>query len=230
MEFWRMGMGKKDEGMDVSHRRNVGFMGPAVCDPKFAMIFSSSGMKDLDRWQFCRITQSPFFRPVSSARFAVSPWPCPSETTCIRSRKPRDWAKSRRSVKGSAPGDRMKMMGVVLLASFVEFSMLKAGGSMKCGPRSHLTNSVTEKSRSGIRHTLMMIMRCICDKFAHFAPVSGGHMSLHNLNPSSKRPTLLSSSIAFSSSSRPGRAAVLIPRLSRMGLASSQLASGASLQ
>ena len=62
MEFWSTGMGKNSEGMDVSHKRKDGLMW-ARLELKLAICFSSSGMNDLDKWQFCRITQSPVFLP-----------------------------------------------------------------------------------------------------------------------------------------------------------------------
>mmetsp|Transcript_46775 Transcript_46775/g.83843 ORF Transcript_46775/g.83843 Transcript_46775/m.83843 type:complete len:258 (+) Transcript_46775:1336-2109(+) len=228
MEFWRMGMGKKSEGIDVSHRRKSSLM-VERWEPKLAMIFSSSGMNDLPRWQFCSKTQSPVFLPVSRALFAVSPWPCPRETTCMRSPKPLPRAKSMRRVKGSAPGERMKMMGVVQLASLVEPSMLNGGGSMKWGPRSHFTNWVAANTKSASRETLMSVARCICVILVHFSP-SGLSSSLQSWCASSNLPSFESFATAAFISSRPGRVSVAMPTLSSSGLAACQFSSLAAAQ
>jgi hypothetical protein len=104
------GTGKYLAGIDVSHSRNSSFM--LSCVAKASTIFSSLGIHDLARWQFCSTTQSPLRVAVSISRSAIGPCPWPSEMACIRSSRPISVAKRMMVDIGSAPAERTKTSGV----------------------------------------------------------------------------------------------------------------------
>lgn len=89
--FCSTGTGKYGAGMDVRKRRKSALMGPASDVParrsaSVSTIFSSCGIHDLARWQFCSSTQSPELHAASMSACARGPCPCPSEMSFRRAR------------------------------------------------------------------------------------------------------------------------------------------------
>mmetsp|Transcript_3414 Transcript_3414/g.6495 ORF Transcript_3414/g.6495 Transcript_3414/m.6495 type:complete len:224 (-) Transcript_3414:6400-7071(-) len=78
-ELCRMPNGNEAVGSVVSHNRN------SRCGlaSRFMIIFSSSFIQSISRWQFCSSTHCPRSCPVSVNRMASSPCPCPRLTDRI---------------------------------------------------------------------------------------------------------------------------------------------------
>ena len=125
-ERWRRPKGKFSVGAVVNHSRNslLGFS-------MFSSVFSSVLSHFHSRWQFCNITQCPFSLPLFTRSTAGPSCPCPSDSglnlfdgMCM------SLASFCRSVNGSAPGDRMKMMGLLQLDWRYTLAVFSTGGVM----------------------------------------------------------------------------------------------------
>ena len=101
--------GKRSVGSVVSHRRK------SLCGLRsFSRIFSRVLSQRGSRWQFCSMIHRPRCAPVSMNSCALGPMPWPSAMylSLDPGRKPMSSPSRNTSKAGSAPGDRMKTMGV----------------------------------------------------------------------------------------------------------------------
>ena len=105
-----METGKCFEGDEVSHRRKATLARSGVMS---SQIFSSVGIHEVDRWQFCSTTQPPVFSASTMSRCAIGPWPCPSEMALTFLSTPFCSANLSSCAIGSCPGERMKTSGDV---------------------------------------------------------------------------------------------------------------------
>lgn len=80
-------------------------------------ILSKSGMKDGAKWQFWSNTHLPSMIAFLMDFSAISPCPCPREIAMKFPLSPLESARVVISIRGSAPGDRMKINGVYLSES-----------------------------------------------------------------------------------------------------------------
>mmetsp|Transcript_18459 Transcript_18459/g.55661 ORF Transcript_18459/g.55661 Transcript_18459/m.55661 type:complete len:222 (-) Transcript_18459:1094-1759(-) len=125
--FCKIETGKCVDGADVSHKRKSGEAASGVSS---SQIFSSVGIHDVHKWQFCSTTHEPARIPSVMSLRAIGPCPCPSEMAAVRlPPKPRVSAKRSSSVIGSWPGESTKMRGDVLDESLKHASRLNGGGS-----------------------------------------------------------------------------------------------------
>ena len=112
--FMRIVTGKMFEGILVSHSLKFGL---AVSLSMPSWMRYRSGINDGARWQFCRRTHFPSAIAFLIVFSAIYPWPCPREIAVKLDLKPLSSARLVISIRGSAPGDRMKINGVILSES-----------------------------------------------------------------------------------------------------------------
>ena len=99
---------------------------------------SRESIHELATWQFWRHTQSPLSCAFDTISSAIGPWPWPSEQKCNLSpgTQPILVANLWSIAVGSAPVERMKMMGTRLLVSGNTSSRVHGGASVKALPSS----------------------------------------------------------------------------------------------
>ena len=103
-----METGKCFEGDEVSHSRKATAARSAVMS---SQIFSSVGIHEVERWQFCSTTQPPVCSASLISRCAIGPCPCPSEIALTFLAIPFCSANLSSCAIGSWPGERMKTSG-----------------------------------------------------------------------------------------------------------------------
>ena len=119
-----------------------------VCVLTSSQIFSSLGIHEVARWQFCSTTHEPSMRPLSIMADAIGPWretlryhytnqhghtwPCPRDIDwqCF----PLSSANLSSPAMGSAPGDSTNISGAQQCESAKLPARSKVGGSMYCLP------------------------------------------------------------------------------------------------
>mmetsp|Transcript_14885 Transcript_14885/g.35956 ORF Transcript_14885/g.35956 Transcript_14885/m.35956 type:complete len:338 (+) Transcript_14885:1918-2931(+) len=137
MPFCSTSTGKISAGMELSHSRKSSCTGVDGC-PMVSTSFSRESIQLLARWQLSRHVQSPLFCPAATSASATGPCPCPSEQMCSRSPGVQPFLVAKRCsmAVGSAPVDRMKMMGTRLLVSGNTSSSVHGGASVNALPSS----------------------------------------------------------------------------------------------
>lgn len=107
-------MGNLSEGYEVNQSLKSGLVISGSGEIS-SQIRSRVGIQVTARWQFCSTTQSPVFWPYWIIFSATGPWPCPREIGLII--RFLAWAKELKEAKGSDPGLKMKIRGLVELES-----------------------------------------------------------------------------------------------------------------
>lgn len=79
----------------------------------FSKILSNSGINDGAKWQFCKRTHFPYFIAFLIALYAIYPCPWPSDKLDKLFFKLSLSARLVISIRGSAPGLKMKIKGVL---------------------------------------------------------------------------------------------------------------------
>jgi hypothetical protein len=87
-------------------------------------------MKDGARWQFWSSTHLPYSIADFIVLYAISPCPWPNDIAVKLFLKPVFSARLVISIRGSAPGDKMKMSGTRAVLSLKACSRLNGGGSI----------------------------------------------------------------------------------------------------
>ena len=95
------------------------------------MSFSSAGIQEMERWQFCRKTQPPSRMASCMRRVAMGAWPWPSEH--VSSLRPSCEARLSTCAVGSTPGLSTKTSGVMVELESKMALRSKAGGSVNLG-------------------------------------------------------------------------------------------------
>lgn len=138
MPFIRIVTGKILEGAEVSQILKSGWIYAA-----FSRILYSYGMNEGAKWQFCSNTQRPYFIDNLIAFSALPPWPWPKDNEANEFLKPNFSAKFVIYKRGSAPGDKIKINGVLQSESVKVCYKLNGGGSIYCFPISSLIKNWT---------------------------------------------------------------------------------------
>lgn len=143
---WRTETGNLDEGKEVSQRRNSTWIS-LRSDENRSMMRSMGVIHELARWQFCKQTQSPerLAWEIRVSAIGPCPWPrdimwrrSPARLSCL--------SPNRCSIPdGSAPVERMNMMGVTLDESGNTSSSKRGLEPMYCLPSSLLMKSSQAK-------------------------------------------------------------------------------------
>lgn len=97
-----------------------------------SIIFSKSFKNKRDKWQLARYNQKPFLEPSPTFSLAFCAYPCPKET-CTKEIL-RSVAFYYNIDRGSVPGDKMNIIGVVFVELSNNSSNLNPGGVINFSP------------------------------------------------------------------------------------------------
>ena len=155
--------GKIFEGIDVSQILKSLWISDA-----FYNTASNYGMKEGAKWQFCNNTHFPSNIAPFMAFKANSPWPWPRDKLARLFLNPVFSARFVISRRGSAPGLKIKINGVLQSLSLKVCSRLNGGGSIYCLPISSLIIFWIEWVNLSGRMILMSNRRWKLDTVFHF--------------------------------------------------------------
>lgn len=148
----RIVTGKIFDGILVSQILKLGWE-----DSSFSRIIYSWGMNDGAKWQFCSKTHFPYTIAFLIAFDAIYPWPWPSDKLDRLSLNPSFSARFVISIRGSAPGLKIKIRGVWQVESSKACCRLNGGGSINSWPISLLIRACRDWENLSGRIILMMI-------------------------------------------------------------------------
>ena len=134
--LYKTGTGKALLGILVNQSLKSWCASPSLF---YSYILSNSTIQLTAKWQFYKQTQLPFLDPVLIASFAISPYPYPSDNIFNLSSKSFSLAKFSKYDMGSAPGDKMKIIGVAEVESEKAPFKSNYGDSINFYPKFFLT-------------------------------------------------------------------------------------------